>query len=68
MRNAELLADAPRIIDGIERAARPIGNFIAVAEELHRRADDVISLLDQQRSGDGRIDAARHGDKNTLLH
>ena len=30
--------------------------------ELHRHADHVVALVDEQRRGDGRIDAARHRD------
>src|SRR5262249_15031550 len=33
---------------------------VAVAEQLHRRADDLVPLLDQERRGDRRVDAARH--------
>ena len=48
VRNAELLADAARVVDGIERAARAIGNVVAVTEQLHRCTDDVVALLDEQ--------------------
>ena len=64
VRNAELLADAARVVDRVERAAGPVRKVVAVAEELHRRADDVVALLDEQRGGDGRIDAARHRDED----
>ena len=32
--------------------------------ELHRQADDVVTLLGEQRRRDRRVDAARHGDDN----
>ena len=66
VRHAELLADAPRVVDRVERAARAVGQIVAVAEELHRRADDVVALLDEHRRGDRRIDAARHRDEHAL--
>ena len=68
VRNAERLTDAPRVVHRVERAARAIGQIVVVAEELHRRADDVVALLDEHRRGDGRIDAAGHGDQHALLH
>src|SRR5947207_6022990 len=68
VRDAELLAHAPRVVDRVERAARTVGDVLAIAEELHRRADDVVALLDEQRCRDGRVHAAGHRDENALLH
>src|SRR4051812_22010570 len=51
MRNSELLADASRIVHGIERTARPVRHVFAVTKELHRRADYVVALLDEQARG-----------------
>ncbi len=66
VRNAERVADAPRVVHRIERAARAIGEVAVVAEELHRRADDVVALLDEERGGDRRVDSAGHRDENAL--
>src|SRR3954468_1641883 len=45
VRDAELLTDAARIVDRVERTARPIRYVVTVAEELHRRPNDVVALL-----------------------
>ena len=52
MRDPELLADATRVVHGIERAAGTVGDIFAVTEQLHCRADDVVALFDEQRRGD----------------
>src|SRR5207245_9355917 len=54
--------------DRIEGAARTVGDGVAVAEQLHGGADHVVTLLDEERGGDGRIHSARHGDENALAH
>ena len=46
VRNPKLLADSPGVVHGIERAARAVGDVLAVTEKLHRGADDVVALLD----------------------
>src|SRR4029077_18553251 len=45
--------------------ARTIGDAVAVAEQLHRGADHVVALLDEQRGGDGAVHAARHRDEHS---
>src|SRR3712207_2353062 len=50
VRHAEAHANAARVVDRVERAARPVRDLVAVAEQLHRDADDVVALLDEQRS------------------
>jgi hypothetical protein len=40
-----LWATELRVDDRVERAAGPVGDVVAVAEELHRGADDVMALL-----------------------
>src|SRR5205823_14166500 len=64
MRIPKLLANAPRVVYGVERTAGPVGHVFTVTEKLHGGADDVVALLHQERCGDRRIDAARHGDQN----
>src|SRR5664279_3933494 len=44
VRNAELLAYATRVVDRVEGAARAIGHLVAVAEELHCRADHIVPV------------------------
>ena len=66
VRHAEGGRHVPRVVDGIERAAGPVGDAVAVAEELHRGAHDVVALLDQARRGDGAVDAAGHRDQHLL--
>ena len=66
VRDAELLADAARVVHAVERAAGTVGHVIAVAEQLHRCADDVVALAHEQRRGDGRVHAATHGDQHSL--
>ncbi len=58
--------DVARVVDRVERAAGPVGNVVAVAEQLHRGADDVVALLDEQRRGHGAVDSARHRDEHAL--
>src|SRR5205085_7310683 len=68
VRHAQLLAHPPRVVDRVERAAWAIGHVIPIAEQLHGRADHIVTLLDEQRRGDGRIDAAGHRDQHSLPH
>src|SRR2546425_2271675 len=68
MRDAELVGDEPRIGDRVERAAGPVGDRVAVAEQLHGGADDFVAPLDEQRGGDGRIHPPGHRDENALRH
>ena len=53
VRHAELLADAARVVHAVQRAAGTIGEVLPVAEQLHRRTDDVEPLLHQHCGGDG---------------
>src|SRR5262245_8757454 len=68
VRHAEGLADAARIVHRVERAARTVWQIVAMAEQLHRRTDDVVALLDEHCRSNRRIHAARHGDQHALLH
>src|SRR5439155_26058752 len=68
MRDAGAVRDEVGIGDGVEQAAGAVGDRVAVAEQLHRRPDDIVSLLDQHRRGDGAVHAARHGDEHPTLH
>jgi len=56
VRDAKGRRDRTRVVDGIEGAARPIGDLIAIAEQLHGCADDVVSLFDEQGRRDGTVD------------
>src|SRR3989454_12181594 len=66
VRDAEPVRDELRVGDGVEGAARPVGDAVAVAEQLHRRADDVVPCLHEQRRGERRVDAPRHGDQYSV--
>src|SRR5437667_2597162 len=68
VRDPELVRHEPGVGDRIEGAARTVGDGVAVAEQLHGGADHVVTLLDEERGGDGRIHSARHGDENALAH
>src|SRR5689334_7235395 len=68
VRYTELLADASRVIDRVKGATRSIRDVVTVAEQLHRRADDIVALLDEQCRGDGRIDPAGHRHQHPLSH
>ncbi len=59
--DAQLLRDAPGVIDITDRAAAAVA---LASPQLHRDADDVVTGLEQQRGGHGRVDAARHGDQH----
>ena len=65
---AELGGDAARIIDIPARAAGArLGDRRAMVVELQGHANHLEALLGEQRRGDGRIDAARHGDHHAGL-
>src|SRR5438876_10034711 len=49
VRNPELLADPTSVIYRVQRAAGPVGDIFTVTEKLHGRANDTVTLLDQQR-------------------
>src|SRR5687768_6288683 len=51
VRNAQLFAHAPGVIDGLERAAWTIGYVLSVTEQLHRRPDHIVSLLNEHAGG-----------------
>src|SRR5438477_9951363 len=68
MRNAKERGDTPGIMDvlpGTARALAPDGGAVVV--ELQRDADDIETLLHQQRGGHRAVDAARHGDDYAAL-
>src|SRR6185295_4461510 len=62
-RDAELIGNTARIEKVVERAAAALDRGTAFPQ-THRDADDVVSGLDQQRSCQGAVDAAAHGDHN----
>src|SRR5438093_2051672 len=64
VRDAQLVCDELRVRDRVERATRTVGHAVAVTEQLHRGADDLVPLFDEQRRGDGAVDAARHGNQH----
>src|SRR3989441_7408842 len=68
MRDAELVGDEPRIGDRVERAAGPVGDRVAVAEQLHGGAHDIVARLHEQRCGDGGVHATGHGHQDALGH
>src|SRR2546428_2981210 len=68
VRDAEPVGDELRVGDGVERAARPVGDAVAVAEQLHRRADDVVPRLHEQRRRHGAVHPPGHRDANALRH
>ena len=68
-RNAEMLGDAARVVDVVDRAAamlRGAARFFlrqaALIPELHREADDRLAAIVKHRRDRGAIDAAAHGD------
>ena len=63
VRDAEPLGDLARVLDVLAGTARPcLADGDAMVIELQSDAHDVVALLLQERGGDRRIDAARHGD------
>src|SRR5688572_14978628 len=66
MRNSQLLTNASCIIHRIERAAWAVRNIVAMAEQFHRRTDDVVAPLDEESRRDGRIDPTGHCDQHPL--
>ena len=69
VRDAEDVADAPRIVDGGKRAAAAVifGEVAALVREPHRDADDVIALLQKERGREGTVHAAAHADDDGLF-
>src|SRR6267143_117554 len=63
--NAELVRHQLRVGDRVEGAAGTVGDGVAVTEQLHRRADHVVTLFDEQGRGDRGIDAARHRNEHS---
>jgi hypothetical protein len=65
-REAQLFGDTPRVVDIIERAAArrlrlAVGRQSPpLVPQLHREADDVVTLVLQECSRDRTIDAAAH--------
>src|SRR5438094_6382932 len=68
VRDPELVRHQPGVGDRIEGAAGTVGDGVAVAEQLHGGAHDVVPRLPQQGGGYRRVYAARHGDENALPH
>ena len=58
VRDTQRRRDVAGVVDGIQRAAGPIGDLFAVAEELHGGPHHVISLLNQSGSGNGAVHSA----------
>src|SRR6185503_4419603 len=63
VREAEPVGDCARIVNVLTRAAGSgtLHGF-SVVVELHRNADDFGSAASSERSRDGAVDAAGHGD------
>src|SRR5256886_14771164 len=68
VRDPELVGREPGVGDRIEGAARTVGDGVAVAEQLHGGADDVVPLLHEDRCSHGAVDTPRHGDEDALPH
>ena len=68
VRNADARAHAARVIYGVERAAGTIGDIVAVAEELHRSADDVVPLPREHGCRHGGVDPSGHRYQNPFAH
>jgi hypothetical protein len=65
VRDAQPRGHGLRVADRVEGAAGAVGNgALAVAEELHRGADDLVALLDEERRGDGGVHAPGHRDQH----
>ena len=62
-------ADRPRVLHVVQGAAPPVvfGQIRLVdVVQLHRHADDVVTLPAQQQRGNGRVHAAAHGDDGAV--
>jgi hypothetical protein len=67
IRDAELVADGTRVGDGLRAAAFVLGAVHAILRpELERDADDLITLLQQQRGGSGGVHSTAHADDDAL--
>ena len=69
MRDADDLRDAPRIVDGRQRAAAAVicCEVAALVREPHRHADDVIAAFLEERRRQRAVDAAAHADDDRLV-
>jgi hypothetical protein len=69
VRDPKAIGHGARVLDRVQGAAGPIRNALfAVAEELHRGADDLVALLDQEGGGHGGIHSTGHGDEDAFSH
>ena len=59
--DAQLLGNAPRIVDVGDRTAARVGR---ATPQLHRHTHDLVALLEEDGGRDGRVDAAGHGDEH----
>jgi hypothetical protein len=64
--NSDLRRDPARVVEIVDRAARPEAHLAIrvrprMVVQLHREADDLVSLARQQRGSDRGIDSAGHG-------
>ena len=67
IRDAELVADRAGVGDGLGAAAFILGAVHAILRpELERDADDLITLLQQQRRSGGGVHSTAHADDNAL--
>jgi hypothetical protein len=64
VRNTERMRDIPGVVDRIQRAARPVRHVVAIAEELHGGADNLVALLNQASRCDRAVYPARHRHQN----
>jgi hypothetical protein len=64
MREAKLCRNHPGIVDTIERTTAFViivaPSYVVIVERFDGDADDVITLLDEERCRSRRIDAAAH--------
>ena len=69
MRDVDRGRHATRIVQVVERAAAAERRLsVRLVVELHGQADDVVTLLGEQRRGDRRVDASAHADDDALSH
>ena len=62
------MGHAARVGDGLRTAALVLGPRDAILRpDLHRHANDVVTLLAQQIAGDAGIDPAAHTEKDALF-
>ena len=62
VRDADAGGDTPRVVQVVDRAARPEADLsLPLVVQLHRQADHLVALAREERGGDRGVDAAGHG-------